>query len=282
MLPTLAITSADLIHGTTVILSLVVIEGLLSVDNALGIAVLARRLPTNERRMALRIGFVGAYLFRILALLAAKWLIQNHWVNLLGALYLIYLMCSQLSGGHASDDGGENAGEEAVADPSAARGHFWSSVGKIALMDLSLSVDNVITAIILADGNLPLVAVGVLIGIIALRFLAGWCMKLLSKYPILEQAAFLLVGYVGFLLIAEMWLHVDIGPVGKFAGIAAIIGAALFYASRPGLQRMLAPVWSGLKPVMHGFAWLFEAPFKPLVALFSLLVKRPSQPTGRA
>lgn len=61
-----------------------------------------------------------------------------------------------------------------------------------------------------------------------------------------------------------------------------IIGAALFYASRPGLQRVLTPVWSAIKPVMHGFAWLIEAPFKPLVALFSAVTKRHSQPTGRA
>src|SRR6185295_12959434 len=87
----------DLLADASVIAALVLIEGLLSVDNALGIAAFASRLPEHQRQSALRLGFIGAYVFRILALLSVTLIINNRWIRFLGALYLIYLMCAKLT-----------------------------------------------------------------------------------------------------------------------------------------------------------------------------------------
>jgi hypothetical protein len=71
---------------------------------------LARGLPPDDQKKAIRLGMAGAYLFRVLALLAATWLISNTWVRWLGAGYLIYLMASHLCEEHAVEEADGTAG----------------------------------------------------------------------------------------------------------------------------------------------------------------------------
>ena len=76
---------------------LVVLEGLLSADNALVLAILVLGLPRDQQKKALRYGILGAFVFRILATLLAVHLIQLAWVKLIGGLYLLYLPTSTSS-----------------------------------------------------------------------------------------------------------------------------------------------------------------------------------------
>lgn len=96
-------SAQELVAGLSVIAGLVVLEGLLSVDNVLGIAALANELPRSQQQKAIRVGLALAYLFRVLALLVASWLATNSWVRWLGSAYLIWLMSSHLTKGHAHD-----------------------------------------------------------------------------------------------------------------------------------------------------------------------------------
>lgn len=93
----------ELLSGLSVIAGLVVLEGLLSVDNVLGIAALANELPPDQQRKGIRFGLVLAYLFRVAALLVAGWLTTNTWIRWFGAGYLIWLMSSHLTKGHAHE-----------------------------------------------------------------------------------------------------------------------------------------------------------------------------------
>lgn len=93
----------ELATGLSVVAGLVVLEGLLSVDNVLGIAALANELPQSQQRKAIKVGLALAYLFRVLALLVASWLATNSWVRWLGSAYLIWLMSSHLTKGHAHE-----------------------------------------------------------------------------------------------------------------------------------------------------------------------------------
>jgi len=259
------ITGAALADALPVIVSLILIEGLLSVDNALAIAAMASVLPPKERKLALRLGILGAYLFRGIALLVASWIIANPWVKVLGALYLVYLMCSQVGGeGHPGGKKTEATG----------KGRFWEIFFKIQVVDLSLSIDNVIAAIALSN-KLWIVCTGVFIGILALRLVTGSALRLLEKYPILAPTAFVLVGYVGLLLLAEMAFHFDIGSAGKFVGIVLILGAALAYASFPRFHRVLEPVVKGSRRAMGGTAWLMELPFRPAAWLWRRAFAKP-------
>src|SRR5215203_1866687 len=93
-------SAPEIISALPVIGILIVIEGLLSVDNALAIAAMASHLPKQQQLWALRLGIIGAYAFRGLALWFAAWIIENPWLKILGAAYLIYLMCRELTKSH--------------------------------------------------------------------------------------------------------------------------------------------------------------------------------------
>lgn len=146
----------------------------------------------------------------------------------------------------------------------AAAAGLASTLLQIALMDLSLSIDNVIAAVGLApktDSGDPVmwpIYVGVFIAIVALQAIAPHAMALLKKFPILEPTAFVLIGYVGVLLVAEEAIRVTTGttvhvpPYAKFAGILFIIWVALLYAADGAVRRTVRPIVHAAVPVMRG------------------------------
>lgn len=236
-----------------VILGLIMIEGLLSVDNALAIAAMASHLDPVRRARAMNIGYIGAYGFRLLALVFAARIIENHWVKLAGALYLIWLMCSHFAGRDNDEDKDEAARQQEIAHRT-----FASTIMMISLMDLSLSVDNVVAAIALSPNNLWPVYLGVTIGIICLRLVAGLAVKMIERYPVLEHTAFILVGYVGLLLLGELTFEVHVDRLVKFAGILAIIGLSLLYVTKPAFHAVLKPLLRVLRMPMRGIAYMIN------------------------
>lgn len=243
-------------EGIPVVLALILIEGLLSVDNALAIAAMASHLDEKQRKTAMTIGYAGAYGFRIIALLTAGFIMGNHWLMLGGSLYLVWLMCDHFADQGEGEDG---AGNATHIKPTS----FGKTIAMIALLDLSLSFDNVVAAVAFARDSKVLVYVGVTLGIITLRLVAGYCIKLLERQPWLEHTAFLLVGFVGMLLGLELWWdhsvkqvvslgsleliggeggHYHIAKAVKFAGIICIILLHLAYEKNAAFKATLRPL----------------------------------------
>jgi YkoY family integral membrane protein len=245
--------TTELIQALPVIISLIIIEGLLSVDNALAIAAMAKHLPGKQKYLALKYGIIGAYLFRGLCMAFAGYIIANPWLKIIGAAYLIHLMAAHFSG-QENEDGDEDE------DGGGKQRGFWMTVLAIEFMDLSLSVDNVVAAVAISP-KLWVVCTGVFIGILALRFLAGLCIKLIEKFPILENTAFLLIGYVGFILIAELTLHIEVGPLGKFIGICIIVALSIIYGEVGLVQKLCAPLF-----------WLVRWPMKIYSAITGFIL----------
>jgi YkoY family integral membrane protein len=170
--------------------NLVIIESLLSVDNAAVLATMVGDLPPDQRKKALRYGIFGAYVFRGVCLLFASFLINFWFLKPLGGLYLLYLVLDHFRAGPAE-------GEEHVEKEKSwlynrtlgLFGKFWATVALIELMDLAFSIDNVFAVVAFTD-NLILVVVGVFIGILAMRLVAQAFVLLMGKYPFLETAAF--------------------------------------------------------------------------------------------
>jgi YkoY family integral membrane protein len=242
------------VHALPVILALILIEGLLSVDNALAIAAMASHLDPKRRALAMNIGYAGAYGFRLVALFFAAVIIKHDWVMVLGALYLIWLMCAHFV---EQTGGGTDEGEATNVHHRT----FAGTITMIALMDLSLSVDNVVAAIALSPNELWPVYVGVTIGIIALRLVASVAVKMIEKYPVLEHTAFVLVGYVGLLLLSELWMHDFFDALGpmkvklvKFAGIIVLTLLTVAWSRSAPLQAALRPVLRAVMVPMHVFA----------------------------
>lgn len=264
---------AFLYASAMVIAGLILIEGLLSVDNALGIAAMAAHLPKHQQKPALRWGLVGAYLFRGIALALVAWLMHNPWVKWFGALYLVYLACEHL---RLAASGRRKKSEREGEVLRTAGKSFLATVVSIELMDLSLSLDNVVAAVGMVNGvseipqelHIVVVCIGVFIGIAALRLVAGWCIGIIEHHPILSYTAFILVGFVGIALCAEMALeefgiHWHMGIVLKFCCITAIVALSLCYERCAVLHAILFPVVRLFRTACTVFAGGVEALVMP-------------------
>jgi YkoY family integral membrane protein len=122
---------------------LVLLEGLLSADNALVMAVMILGLPRPEQKKALRYGLVGAFAFRIIATALAAYLIQISWVKLLGGLYLLYLAQHHFF----ASGSGEERNTPKAARPWLGLSALWATVVKVELVNLAFSVDSILVAV---------------------------------------------------------------------------------------------------------------------------------------
>lgn len=245
------------------VVMLVVMEGLLSVDNMLAIASLASELPENQRRRALRFGMIGAYAFRALALLFATLIARNHVMLVIGAGYLIHLMLQHF---------GELAESEASEDhaPPPVR-TFWQIVIEIQFLDLSLSFDNVIVAAGVARDSPWILYTGVGLGLLTLWLFATLSLRLIEKYPVLNHAAFLLIGMVGVLLLLDAAADVHTTRLQKFAGSALVISVCLLYARSAALQKALRPLFVLGRPPLRSYVRATSACLAPVGRLFRRL-----------
>lgn len=183
---------------------LVIIEGLLSADNALVLAMMVRHLPKIEQKRALRYGIWGAFLFRIIAVLLAKVILQFWYLKVAGGAYLLYLAVQHFLSGP----------EELNADGSVARRRlgkgFWGTVVSVELADIAFSIDSILAAVGMADGlpdrigsnvKFGVVITGGILGILTMRFVAGYFILLLDRFRGLETAAYGLVTWIGVKLV---------------------------------------------------------------------------------
>src|SRR5688500_13271852 len=127
---------------------LVVLEGLLSADNALVLAILVLGLPRKQQRQALRYGIIGAFAFRILATLLAMYLLEVRWVKLVGAAYLLYLSWKHFFG---PMEQGEKRGTIKAARPMLGLTAFWATVVKVELTDIVFAVDSILVAVAMSN-----------------------------------------------------------------------------------------------------------------------------------
>ena len=183
-----------------VILNLILIEGLLSIDNAAVLATLVLDLPANQRKRALRIGLIFAYIFRGTALLFASWLIKIAWLKLFGGAYLIYLFCQFFYRKLFKGQDKNHKPKKQFSIPGF--NYFWSTVIMVEVMDMTFSVDNVFAAVALTK-NMALIYLGVFIGILTMRIVAGYFVKLMERFPFLDTVAFLIIGMLGLRLCSE-------------------------------------------------------------------------------
>jgi YkoY family integral membrane protein len=197
------------ISSLLVIGNLIIIESMLSVDNAAVLATMVMDLPGKKRAAALKYGIIGAYVFRGICLVFASFLVQIWWLKPIGGLYLLYLVWVWLKGRKTSqkdDDYFDKQSNWFYKRISGPLGAFWSTVFLIEVMDLAFSIDNIFAAVAFTD-NLLLICVGVFIGILAMRFVAQGFVGLMEKYPFLEACAFTVIGLLGLKLSLSAMDH---------------------------------------------------------------------------
>jgi YkoY family integral membrane protein len=172
-------------HDLIIVALLVVLEGVLSIDNALVLGLLARRLPRKLQKRALTYGLAGAFLFRFVAIATASFLLRWRWVKLLGGAYLIYVSIKhfwldrrkhgdeviaidqdghpvfvhQNTGLQISNNEAQqkihNLTHTSVANENPDGQGFWMSVAVIELTDIAFAVDSILAAIALVGSPPP-------------------------------------------------------------------------------------------------------------------------------
>jgi YkoY family integral membrane protein len=213
---------------------LVLLEGLLSADNALVLAILVLGLPRSQQQKALRYGILGAFVFRILAVLLAVYLIKVSIVKLIGALYLLFLSYSHFFGG----GGAEARREIKKATPWLGLSAFWATVVKVELTDLVFAVDSILVAVAMSPKTWVVITGGVL-GIITMRMVIGQLLVLVRRYPAIVDGAFIIIAWVGIKLLIEFmrvqgWIHIEINKWFSFGLIVVIFAISYVYARRVG------------------------------------------------
>jgi len=266
-----------------IILQLIFLEGILSIDNAAVLGALVAPLPNNvdvpwpkalaglgrvlnpmlghQRTAALRVGLLGAYFGRFAMLAIASFIIQNPWLRLIGAIYLIRLAFDDLGSAHNEDD--DDLEAQALKTKS-----FWGTVLTVEMMDLAFSLDNVVTAVSLSD-RLWVVILGVAIGILAMRFAAGIFSYFVEREPILKRAAYVLVLNIGIELLAEDLFHLEISDWLKFSISIGTLVLAIAYDHLP-FMKLFRPllIWlsQGFGLMNRLISWVI-APFTGLLGL---------------
>ncbi len=200
---------SDWENSFIIILNLILIESLLSVDNAAVLATMVLDLEPHQRSKALRYGILGAYIFRGLCLIFASWLIKIWWLKPLGGVYLIYLSLDYFRRKRTPQKEDDMLVKEEkwfYKLSFGLIGSFWATVVAVEIMDLAFSLDNVFAAVAFTS-NIYLICIGVFIGILAMRFVAQWFVKLLERYPFLETSAFMVIGILGLKLFLSLPCH---------------------------------------------------------------------------
>lgn len=225
---------ADLVNALftdfVTILLLVGLEGLLSADNAIVLAILVLGLPRQQHRMALRYGLVGAFAMRIGTTMLAAFLMNLAFVKLIGAGYLFYLPYQHfVSHGDASERRSVPPATGWLGMPP-----FWATVVKVELTNLVFSVDSILVAVAMSP-KLWVVLMGGLLGIVMMRVVIGQMLALVERYPVLIDAAFVIIAWVGLKLLVE-YLHM-VGVIAfaipqwmSLTFIVTIFMAAVLYA----------------------------------------------------
>lgn len=247
-----------------VVFALLLLEAVLSFDNAAILAAMVRRLPEKDRKKALFYGLVGAYGLRFAVVFTAFWLIDNQWVKFVGGGYLIFLFLK-----HAVDFvrhklASNDTAEEKVEKEAKPKGTpllvrmgipmLVATIIQIELMDLAFALDQVLAAVAFVESypdpdRFILIIIASGIGILMLRLAAVYIVKVMDWLPTLEHMAYIAVGYVGVKLILT---HPMFGSDGHGFHIPNVISISVTIAlfAIPVLIKLIFK-WPASTPGAH-------------------------------
>ena len=187
------------------LLTLTLIELLLSADNAIVLGLLTHSLSKELRRKALIVGGISAFFFRAVALLSVSWLLRYFWVQIFGGLYLLYLSVQHFL----------TINTKKTTAFEKKRG-FWQTVLLIELFDLAFAIDSIVAGLAFItptqmtgwiNPKLWIVYFGGMIGLFGVRYAAHLFSGLIDRFPRLNTSTFLLIGWIGLKLCYEVLEH---------------------------------------------------------------------------
>lgn len=222
-----------------IILTLILMECLLSVDNAVVLAAQTQVLPKkSDQEKSLLYGLWGAYLFRFIVIGIGTYLINFWEIKLAGSIYLFYLSFRFFYDQRHPQEAAEH--EKEKEERKAARHHgkkkkkhvlslFWRTVISIESMDIVFSIDSVLAALAVSS-NPVVVLIGGMIGILCMRGVAEIIIKLMDIIPELQPMAYVLIGIIALkLLLALPPLNWEMPNTAFAILVFAILGLTIIF-----------------------------------------------------
>jgi YjbE family integral membrane protein len=205
---------------------IILINIVLSGDNAVVIALACRSLPPAQQKKAILFGSVGAIVLRIVLTFFAVFLLQQPYLKLVGAALLLWIGVGLLKG----DDGDEEL--EGHANLAAA-------IKTIIVADLVMSLDNVIGVAAAAKGNVVLLIVGLVVSIPLIIYGSTMLLKLMQRFPIIITIGAGLLGWVaGEMAVSDPSVsgftaaHHSLHTVAPVLGAIGVIAVGKWLMSR--------------------------------------------------
>ena len=174
------------------VVKIIVIDVLLSGDNAVVIALACRNLPPEQRRKGIMFGVGGAIGLRIVLTFFAVSLLSLPFLKVIGAFLLLWIGVKLLL-----------PEEEHDASNIKANMHLWGAVKTIIIADFVMSLDNVLGVAAVAHGNIVLLAFGLLVSIPLIAWGSQLVLKLIDRFPFIIYAGGGLLGYVAGEMLAS-------------------------------------------------------------------------------
>jgi YjbE family integral membrane protein len=208
---------------------IIMVNVVLSGDNAVVIALAARSLPPRQQRQAIIWGSVAATVMRVILTVIAAELFALPYLRLVGSVALFWIAVQLL----IPSDHGKGSLDRAKG--------AWAAVRTILIADLIMSTDNVIGVAATAKGDLVLLMLGLAISIPIVVFGSTIVMKIIGRFPVIITAGAALLGWVagemltsdpilaGWIAAHMPWLHFSLPLVGEISW-SQILGAALVVA----------------------------------------------------
>jgi YkoY family integral membrane protein len=206
--------------------TLIILEGLLSSDNALVLAVMVKHLPKEKRKKALFYGLLGAYAFRFIAIGLGVYLIKLWWIKALGAAYLAWLSIKYFIDKRNSngDEDEEAKGMNQKGILVRMFGIFWGTVVTVELMDMAFSVDSVLAAFGVSN-EVWVLLIGGMLGVLMMRGVAGVFLALIDRVPELETTAYILILIISIKMFLEVFFHYEMPALYFFIILLFTFGA---------------------------------------------------------
>jgi YjbE family integral membrane protein len=212
------------------LLKIVVVNILLSGDNAVVIALACRSLPDKYRNTAVIAGSAGAVLIRVLFCVIIAWLMAIPAIKLIGGVLLLWIGVKLMV--PEDDHNGDNVKSSA---------NLWGAVQTIIIADVVMSLDNVIAIVAAARNDIVLIVIGLVMSVPLIIFGSQLLMKVLNRFPALVWAGAGLLGWLAGEIMAgdplvHHWVEEHGGRWGEtiagLIGIAFVVGTGFYLARR--------------------------------------------------
>ncbi len=211
------------------LITLVALELVLGVDNAIFISILAAKLPTSQQKAGRQMGIAAAVITRILLLLSISWIIGlkkplfgifefevsgRDLVLFAGGLFLIWKSTYEI---HQRLEGVEGHASAKV------RPTFWGVVLQIMFLDIVFSLDSVITAVGMMT-QIPIMIIAVILAAIGMLFTAAWISAFVERHPTIKMLALAFLLLIGFTLVVEaLHQHIPKGYIYFAMGFSVFV-----------------------------------------------------------